>query len=224
MNATTRSIERYVAGRMDEKEERQFKELILAQPDIAAEVDAHQRIKAGLERLEERGELQKLLGRPAQPNYLKYALAASVLIALVVVASLWQSSSVSTPPMVAASLQELYGAESNRGMSGTYLLASNRERGDETVIVVTRGAGALRLQVVPEMPEATSFSVSLVRVSGDSETTLARSVMSRDGDRGVVEIFIDPETPGAGEYRLSLTSQGVAPATTDTYPFVLSFD
>jgi hypothetical protein len=224
VTATTRSVERYVSGRMDEQEERQFEELILTQPEIAAEVDAHQRIKAGLERLEQRGELQELLGRPVQPNYLKYALAASVLIALVLIASFWRSSSISTGPMLATSLQELYGQEADRAVSGTYLLASNRSRGDETTINVARGTGALRLQVVPEVAEATSFSVSLVRVSGNSETTLAQSLLSRDANRGMVEIFIDADTLGSGEYRLTLASQGVAPATTHSYAFVLNLD
>jgi hypothetical protein len=220
----TRSVERYVAGRMDEEEERKFEELILAQPDIAAEVDAHRRIKAGLERLEEHGELQELLGRPVRPNYVKYALAASVLVAIVATAVFWRSSSDATAPTLATSLAELYGVDANPGISGTYLLASHRSRAEETVITAIRGAGAIRLQAVADATNATAFAVSLARIAGNSPTSLAQSVLSRNADRGMVEIFLDPGSLGAGRYRLRLTPQGVAAPGTDEYTFVLNLE
>src|SRR3982751_1189856 len=96
--SSTDSAQRYIAGLMDEAEEQRFEESMLENPPLAAEVDARQRMKAGLQRLEERGELAALLAQPPAPSrFLRYAAAAAVLLVLGAGVTYWRSGSPSHP-------------------------------------------------------------------------------------------------------------------------------
>jgi hypothetical protein len=52
--------ERYAAGRMGYREEREFEVLMLESPEVASRVDAIHRIRVGFRELQARGELEKI--------------------------------------------------------------------------------------------------------------------------------------------------------------------
>src|SRR5262249_26550611 len=90
MRSPTESAERYVAGRMTEDEEREFEVAMLEQPELTAEVDARQRIKAGLQHLDRLGELDKLVAGPPRRRFVPLALAASVLLLMLAGLAYWK--------------------------------------------------------------------------------------------------------------------------------------
>src|SRR5689334_9000237 len=112
----TESAERYVAGRMSEAEEQLFETTMLERPELAAEVDARQRMKAGLQTLEARGELDALLARSRPSPYVRYAAAAGVVLVLIAIIVLWRNSD-KTPPAMAGSLEALSLGSAQRTMA-----------------------------------------------------------------------------------------------------------
>jgi len=209
--SSTDSAQRYVAGLMDEAEEQRFEESLLDNPPLAAEVDARQRIKAGLQRLEQRGELSALLAQPAAPSrFIRYAAAAAVLLVLGAGISYWKSGTASHA-FIAGSLQALTGAgNSSHGVAATYLLASTRARPEETVIATPPGGGLVRIEVVPDSGTERPYTASLARIAGTEEKSLADHVVVQGAPgASLVDVYLDPASLEPGDYRLRLSAGDV---------------
>ena len=200
---STESAERYVSGRMDESEERQFEEEVLMQrPDVAADVDVRHRIKLGLQALEERGELTAVLERPPQRTHWRYAVAACALLAIGAAIGYWQFASSARVAM-GASLAALKGGAS-QPISASYIFASTRSRTQGPVITVARDAGAVRIRVVQESALEQQFLGSLALVSASGENLVAERVPFESAGNGLVEVFLDPRQLAPGQYVLRL--------------------
>ena len=74
---------RYVAGRMSEAEIAEFESQMLSRPDLAADVNVRQRMKAGLQVLEERQELSEIITGVANRRRRMLALAAGIAVAAI---------------------------------------------------------------------------------------------------------------------------------------------
>ena len=210
--SSTDSAQRYVAGLMDEAEEQRFEESLVENPPLAAEVDARQRMKAGLQRLEERGELAALLAQPAAPSrFLRYAAAAAVLLVLGAGVTYWRSGTPSRP-FIAGSMQALTGSGTpSSGVAATYLLASTRARPEETVITAPPGGGLVRIQVVPDSGAERPYTASLARIAGGQEHLLADRVPVQGAAGGsLIDLYVDSASLESGDYRLRLSAGDVA--------------
>jgi hypothetical protein len=197
---TSDAAAHYVAGRMSEDEEQAFEVAMLGSPDLAADVDVRQRIKAGLRHLERRGELQALLDAPPRRRYLPVALAASVLL-LVFGVAYWKFMGMrASAPGAALSAS----AGSTGAVSASYLLASTRFGTTEPTFETAAGSAPLQLRIVPESRRATSFRVSLARIADDGETPASEPVRLARGTTDFVEVFVDPSKLTSGRYRLRL--------------------
>jgi hypothetical protein len=203
---TTQAAERYVAGRMSEDEERGFEVAMLESPELAADVDVRQRMKVGLRQLEQRGELQKLLSQPDRraASRMPLAVAASVLIVLIGAALFWVFRGV---PGASAPIAFSASQIGSRGISATYVLASTRAGDTEAIINLPANAAPLRLRLVPESPDATEFTASLVRVTPGGEVDAAPAVRVTRGQVGFVEVFLDPARLSSGSYRLRMARE-----------------
>jgi hypothetical protein len=214
---STESAERYVSGRMDEDEEREFEERMLERPDVAADVDVRHRLKLGLLWLEQRGELDGLLQRPARRTYLRYAVAACMLLALGAAIAYWQM--LGTAHMaVAGTLAELRGPQA---VAASYILASTRSRAGDTVISAAPGAGAVRLRIVLESGIEQVFVASLAHIEGGSEKSVAERVSLESAGNGLVEVFLDPAELESGRYVLRLAPESSAGAP-EEFSFMLN--
>ena len=206
--SATDSAQRYVAGHMDEAEEQRFEEAMLENPPLAAEVDARQRIKAGLQRLDESGQLAPLLAQPATPSrFLRYAAAAAVLLVLGAGITYWTGK---TAPhhLMAGSVQALVGpGPSARNVAATYLLASTRARPEETTVTPPAGGGLVRIQVVPDSGAERAYTATLARVVGNAEKVLTDHVTVQGAaGASLIDVYLDPASLEPGDYRLRLSA------------------
>jgi hypothetical protein len=217
---STESAERYVSGRMDESEERQFEEeVLMVRPDVAADVDVRHRIKLGLQALEASGELAALVERPPQSVHWRYAVAACALLAIGAAIAYWQFASASRVVM-GTSLAALKGGAS-RPISASYIFASTRSRAQAPVITAARDAGAIRIRIVQESGLAQGFAGSLAAASAQGEHVIAERVPLENAGNGLVEVFLDPRELQSGHYVLRLTPESPR-GEAQEFPFTLT--
>jgi hypothetical protein len=206
----TESAERYVAGRMSEEEEQQFETAMLERPELAAEVDARQRMKAGLQVLEARGELDALMVRSRLSPYVRYAAAACVVLVLIAGFALVRSYLEAPPPAIAGSLKGLALGSTGRVIEGPYLLVGTRGRQDEAVISLKPGIHAIQLQVMPDFADNRFLLASLSKVSAGKDSALVEDVRVENSGSGLFNIFLNPALLGSGRYRLTVRRPAAA--------------
>ncbi len=217
---STESAERYVSGRMDEVEERQFEEeVLMARPDVAADVDVRHRIKLGLQALDERGELAELMQRVPSRTPWWFAVAACALLGVGAVTAYWQLGN-SARVVMGGSLAALNGGAS-QPVSASYLFASTRSRAEGPVITAAADAGAIRIRVVQQSGLSQAFVGSLAAVTNSSEKVVAERVSFESAGNGLVEVFLDPRELQSGEYVLRLAPEPAANGATEEFPFTL---
>lgn len=195
------SAERYVADRMTPEEIAEFEARMMAEPAIAADVDVRQRIKAGLERLEEQGQLAPLLqGSPAKSRAPRYALAASLALALLVAGfAAWQLGPGGAPQE--GVLASLTSAPAD-GVADSFLLALTRNQAKPTEIRV-QPAVPVRLRVLADTSATGPFTVEF---AGHRQTV----ELSPDG---YVDVHLVAAKPGTSEYPLTVTPASGAAQT-----------
>ena len=206
------NAERYVAGTLSEEGVARFEEAMIERPELAADVNVRRRIKAGLQLLDERHELEPLLAtaRP-RPQYLRYAAAAAVLV---VAAGLWSTwrGQWATPDPILISASDI-GASP---IAATFMLARTRSA-DTPVFDVLRDGGPVRLRILAEGPEAATFAVKLAVADPAGAVPIHESSTTIAAD-GFAEVYLDPRGLSTGAYALSLKAQSGAE---QRFPFEL---
>src|SRR5690606_27918771 len=113
--------------------------------------EATARFKAGLMQLRTSGELATLLKPQPQRSFTRYALAAGVVLALLVVGigmPRWQGGSA---PLLVASLTSLVDQRgSSLPVARTYTLLTTRSREADAVIELPATRQAIELRVLPD--------------------------------------------------------------------------
>ena len=72
------AIPLYLAGQLTPEERAAFERTLSESAELRAQTEVVLKLREGLARLHERGELAPYLRRPAQPRWLRYARAAAV--------------------------------------------------------------------------------------------------------------------------------------------------
>jgi hypothetical protein len=202
-------VDRSVAGKMPESEQEHFEVRMLQDAGLAQRVELAHRMRTGLKRLQERGDLPALR-TPPSPRWRPMSLAAAVLLA--VGAGVYLSRSIEDPAVFAASpaaLQPRSAPGSAQIMS--YLLARTRLPEEEATIVLPREAGVVQLRILPEATqEAQRLHVEL-RSAAAGAPALASFEASADA-QGMVSVYVDAARVSTGSYVVTLKSAGSAPA------------
>ena len=200
---STEAVERYAGGRMEVEEEQEFEILMLERPELAAQVEAAQKMRLALRQLQASGELDGLTRRnPRRVPY--YALAAGVLLLLVGAAllSLQRAHLPSVASALTASMAELSGGRGVSQLTETFILSSTRAN-EATPLSVVVGQPPVALQIFPGTPsDLGAYRVALVRGTGNGDT-LAQ-VEARAGRDGSLRVFLDPGRLVPGEYQISV--------------------
>jgi hypothetical protein len=207
------NAERYLAGTLSEEEVARFEEAMIERPELAADVNVRRRIKAGLQLLEERRELDPLLAQAIpKPQYLRYAAAAAVLVVAMGLWSTWRGQ-WATPDGTLISSRDI-GASP---IAATFMLARTRSA-DTPAFDVQRDGGPVRFRILIDGPEAAPVDVKLVAVTGTSEAVPIHETTTTIAADGFAEIYLDPRGLNTGAYVFSLKAQSVAE---QRFPFEL---
>ena len=213
--AENRNAEQYVAGTLSDEERARFEEAMIERPELAADVNVRQRIKAGLSQLEQNNELKTFLAPdPARSHYLRYAAAAAVLVVVAAgVLTIWNRQA-------AAPLQALFNASEigARPVAGSVILAATRSANVQ-VIDAQRNGGPIQLQILVDDAAAAPFAVHLVAGGKSSGAMPFNAPSISQITDGFAELYLDPRELESGDYTLSLKSPSGAE---QTFPFTLN--
>jgi hypothetical protein len=207
------TVERFVAGTLSEEEVARFEEAMIERPDLAADVNVRRRIKAGMQLLEQRRELDPLLTpQSGKPQFVRYAAAAAVLV---VAAGLWTTwrGQWTAPDRPLISSSDI-GATP---IAATFMLARTRSA-DNPAFDVQRDGGPVQFRIVVEGPEATRLDVTLVAGTDPSGAVPIHESSATVAADGFAEIYLDPRGLNTGAYAFSLKSQSGAE---QRFPFEL---
>jgi hypothetical protein len=219
---------RYLADKLTEAERAAYEARFLEDPEAVAEIEATARLKIGLSRLRENGELAELVAGAgaSHPNrtYL-VALAASV-VAVVISLSLWfPRSSVPTAPLMAsvASAFKDHSGHSLAVVSTTPLMRTRAESYD-AVIELPKTRGAMRLRVLPSTTTpGARYDASLLRIREDdtTEKTVSIGDLQPNAEDGFVDMYADSSLLAPGRYRLILTPRAAGSVSGESDAFVI---
>lgn len=208
---------RYLADQLSDAEREAFEASLLQNPEITQELEATARMKVGMERLRESGELDKIVrARPffERPAFLAAAASIGVLaIGLMFVR--WQSASA---PSVLASSAAEFGRALAVGSTPPMLRVRSEKYDAEIELPVERQA--LKLRLLPAASGgAEKYSVSLAHLKDDGSTeTIAAVKDLRPAQDGFISVFADSALLRPGRYRLIVTGEGSeAPVYGETF-------
>ena len=201
---------RYVAGQMSDPEIAKFEAEMLSRPELAADVNVRQRIKAGLELLEERRELAAIVsGHAARPQHSRFALAAGfAALALTVSLTWWYTQSAGPSHLIAT--DEISQAAGTR----SFLLGTIRGGTPTPLVDVPAGTEFVELRLMVDGQAGGAYEVRL-----DSR---APSLQASVGGDGLLTVGLRLRGLDSGPYYLSVTSNGQAKVE-EKFPFQLEY-
>jgi hypothetical protein len=206
-----RDARRYVLGRMTEEEEQRFEISMLEHPEIAVHVKVTRQLRVGLQRLAERGDLDRL---PAGPSRAKSwgALASAAVVALAVGAGLlsYLRQSESLHSVIAGSPTRLGFASSGTGTPASYVLAHTRGHPNGPLIRITE-SGPIEIRILPDLPDSSgNYRVTLQRRAGDLLIPVGSAAGLTMDANGFVPMYMSPAELVAGNYTLILKGRATA--------------
>jgi hypothetical protein len=202
---------RYVLGRMTEEEEQQFEISMLEHSEIAVHVRLAQQIRAGLQRLDERGDLSRLSAAGPRMEFRRVLASAAAMVFAIgigLLLYLWQPET--TRHVIAGSPTQLGFANSRPGTIASYMLAHTRGRPDVLLIRIT-GSGPIEIRIVPDLLDSSGkYRVTLQRQAGDHLVPIGSASGLTVDANGLIPMYVTPTGLVAGQYTLILKGQTTA--------------
>jgi hypothetical protein len=198
---------RYLADDLTETELGAYEAYLARNPEALRELEATARLKVGLQRLRETGELPRLIAeRSLFHGPLAVALAAGIA-ALVVGLGLWQwhpGFETGRSSMLASSLASLLDPTGHPLPAGGSQ-AVFRKRGEafDAVLDLPTAAAAINIRVLPDLTGPYELSIARLR-NDDSAAPMASLSKLRPAADGFVDVYVDSGRLSTGRYRLTL--------------------
>jgi len=202
---------RYLADDLTETELSAYGEYLARNPQALRELEATARLKVGLQRLRETGELPRLISeRSPFHGPLALALAAGIA-ALVVGLGVWQwhpGLNAGRSPMLAASLAALVDPSGHRLPSGgSQAVFRKRGAAFDAVVELPAAPAAINIRVLPDLAGPYELSIARLR-EDDSGVPMASLSKLRLAADGFIDVYVDSGQLSAGRYRLTLQNPG----------------
>lgn len=211
---------RYLAGQLSEPERSALEAQLTENPEVLQELEATARLKVGLEKLRETGELDELLrSEPSWRSPMLMALAAGLgvlVIGALLVRGMVQETGT---PMLASAVSALVDTSGNTlPVARTFAVFRKRVEAYDAVIDRPASQQAIEIRVLPETDAApASYRVSLSRLRDDETLEPMATVDDvKPGEDGFLSVFADSARLTPGRYRLNVSGGGAA-ASPDTY-------
>jgi hypothetical protein len=204
---------RYLAGQLTESERAAFETELERNNVTLRELEATARLKVGLERLRETGELDAMLRPTSTMRQLIVGLAATVAIAVIAASFLlgYFRQSSSSQPLLAALPASFVGAQGTAlPVAGPFAVFKTRRDSYDAVIQLPATPQAIQIRVLPQVAfGATRYRVSLARLQDERSPAEPASVGNLPADAdGFVTVFADASRLTPGTYRLAVAAEG----------------
>jgi hypothetical protein len=222
---------RYLAEKLSlsEQERHDYEALLVSSPDAVSELEATARLKVGLAKLRETGELKNLLQQPA-PSLPTFVMPlAAALAAVAIGATLWWSTlfPIRTAPLLFAShtsLVEKAGHSLPIGVTAAFFSKRTAESPVERYEKPASPA-ALVLRVRPtSLNRSHTYRLSLSRLGDTAFEVLAEiNNLTPTAEDGFIECYADAARLTPGHYQVIVTDQAThpGPARPDIFMFDL---
>lgn len=200
---------RYLAGTLSEAERAAYEPDIAGNEDALRELEATARLKVGLARLRENGELDELL-RPAPWAQYRLALATAAVLAVVAVSVMFArfggEGTVARPLLAASAISLGDQRGSALPIAATVALFRKRVASYDATIETSPTPRAIELRVLPETPVSSGeYRVTLARMNGASAPEPVASVTKlQPATDGFVTLFVDASRLRVGIYQLDV--------------------
>ena len=217
-------VARFLAGQLSEEESRSFEEYMLAHPEVVHELESTARLKVGLHRLDEAGELTALLKPKTPMGDMRYvALAASVAILALGLFFVFRNSPHQLPTL-AASLGGLVSPSGVTLRTGrAYAILRTRGSTYDAQIELPASPQAIELRVSPDLTaHPARYRVTLARIADDDSLSDVGTVGGLIPDpAGFVSVYVDSSKLTHGRYRLFLRGDAGTDAVDSVSLFTL---
>src|SRR5262245_39148587 len=214
---------RYLAGQLTEPERAAFEADLESDAATLNELEATARLKVGLARLRENGELDALLRPTSTFRQVLIGLAATVTIAVIAISFIAgyvrQSTSL---PMLAATPASFVDAQGRAlPVAATVAVFTKRAAEYDALVELPADRKVIALRALPQAgASAGHYRVSLGRLRADGVMEHSESVMElTPADDGFVTVYVDTARLAPGRYRMALapSDANADPITTETF-------
>ncbi len=206
---------RYLAGQLSDAERAAFEAELARHGATLQELEATARLKVGLERLRETGELEHMLRPTSTTRQIIVGLAASIAVAVIAASFLLgYFRQPASAPLLAATAASFMDVQGSALSIGATVAVFRKRTGDyDAVIKLPPARNAIQIRVLPQLAApAGRYRVSLARMRADDTTEPSESVADLSpADDGFVTVFADSARLTPGRYRLA-----VSPGTSGT--------
>jgi hypothetical protein len=201
-------VNRYLADQLGENERSAFEAQLVSDPDLLREVEATARLKAGLQKLRDTGQLDALVAERSRTPLFFAAAAAVAVLVLGITLMRWNTDGGA--PMLAASLSSLVDPSGHPlPIGNTYAVYRTRASAYDAEITLPASQQAIELRVQPssvDLKNSYRASLSLVRENGGSEPTASIADLAPASDK-FITLFVDSAQLIPGEYRLVVSRE-----------------
>jgi anti-sigma factor RsiW len=196
------AIALYLAGQLPPAEREAFERDLPENAELRDQIELFLKLKEGLARLSERGELAALLRKPARPSWLPYATAATVTM-LFLAALAWLYRPGAPSNVLAMSPQQFVAADHPPPAIGASdVLARLR---DGVAVTELKRAGVIELRVVASVPSVRYRAQVRARGGVTGGRILGQLDTGPSGPDGYVTFYLDSGQLAPGDYEISLS-------------------
>jgi len=214
---------RYLANQLSERERGEYEALVISDAEVVAELEATARLKVGLQRLRETGELQRLLDPRSRPRRSYLLAAAAIIVAVAIGLGTWLPRRLPGVPVVVESAASLRNASGVSIRVGSTVAVFHKRAGAADGVVPAGAAGSgIAIRVLPSVTSPSGrYHVWLSRVRpGESQESVAELEAAAEAD-GFVSVYADASRLAPGRYRLTLVGPE-KPAEPDVFTLDVS--
>lgn len=194
---------RYLAGQLTPAEREAFERALPEHLELREQTEEVLKLREGLARLRDRGELDGLLEAPKRPVWLPYAAAAAVAI-ISLIALQWFYLRMAPSNVLSLSPKQFTSAQQPPVVIGSYVLA--RTRGSAPTTELPR-SGVIELRVLPSvLSSAASYRAELIASNGRANGRIVGHLdAGRTAADGYVTFYLDSAKLVSGDYEVLLS-------------------
>lgn len=225
-------VARYLADQLSDTERKDFERYYLEHPEMVRDLEEAAQLKAGLMRLRDSGELDRLLqprrwqqrqfrsiSRALRRNAGMGAVAALAIVA--VATAFWLRADNSSEPWMGPTASSLIARQGlPPRIAATYTILRTRALDADVEIELPATRQILELKVLPEVVAAgATYQASLATIDANDELREVATLSGlAAGEDEFVPLYLDSSKLRAGRYQLALSNPaGVGDAATSRF-------